>query len=139
MELGSPPSLETVTAVMTAIASTARPPAGISIRRTGGRRRPPNEGRGRRERRGKPAAARSSSSAANSGRGVGRSARSSAASWSSLGVSIAGLPQLGHGAVQLRAGVGLADAEHPGDLTVFQAGEELERDQLALARLQPLQ
>ena len=68
---------------------------------------------------------------------AGRAA--SAASWSSLGVSIAGLPQLGHGAVQLGAGVRLADAEHRGDLGVGEAGEELERDQLALARLEALQ
>ena len=36
--------------------------------------------------------------------------------------------------MQLGAGVRLADAEHGGDLGVAEAGEELERDQLALAR-----
>ena len=38
------------------------------------------------------------------------------------------------GAVQQRAGVGDADAEHRGQLGVVEAGVELERDQLALAR-----
>src|SRR3954451_3551045 len=90
-------------------------------------------------RRGKPAAARSSSSAANCGRGVGRRAWRSAINWSSLSGSIAGLPQLGHGSVQLGPGVRLARPENLGDLGVGETGEELERDQLALARLQALQ
>ena len=47
-----------------------------------------------------------------------------------------GLPELGHGAVQLGAGVGDAHAEDRGDLGVVQAGVELQRDQLALARLE---
>src|SRR5690349_3799511 len=130
-----------MTAVVTAIASTAMPPAGISSRRGGIARRRLKEGQRSRERRGKPAATRSSSSAANWGCGVGRSARRSSASRSSLslGVSIAGLPQFGHCPVQAGAGVRLADAEHSGDLTVLQAGEELERDQLALGWIQLLQ
>src|SRR4051794_11616812 len=120
---------------MTAIATTASPPAGISRRLAG------SDGRLSlsRERRGKPAAACSSSSAANCGRGVGRRAWRSAISWSSLFGSIAGLPQLGHGSVQLGAGIGFAEAEDLGDLGVGEAGEELERDQLALGRLQALQ
>ena len=93
--------------------------------------------RGRLGRRGKPAAARSSSSAVNSGRGVGRSSRSSVNRVSSSNRSIEGLSQLGHGAVDAGAGVRLADPEDRGDLGVAEAGEELERDQLALACLQP--
>src|SRR3954454_25230255 len=120
---------------MTAIATTASPPAGISRRLAG------SDGRLSlsRERRGKPAAACSSSSSANCGRGGGRTAWRSAISWSSLLGSIAGLPQLGHGSVQLGAGVRLAEAEDLGDLGVGEAGEEFERDQLALARLQALE
>ena len=38
------------------------------------------------------------------------------------------------GAVELGAGVGGADAEHRGDLGVVEAGVELERDDLAVAR-----
>src|SRR4051812_2638746 len=120
---------------MIASAASAPPPTN--------RRRgciPPRRGRrGSRERRGKPAAARSSSSAANCGRGVGRRAWRSAINGSSLSGSIAGLPQLGHGSVQLGAGVRLARAEDLGDLGVGEAGEELERDQLALGRLQALE
>src|SRR6185312_6653972 len=86
--------------------------------------------------RGKPAAARASSSAANSGRGVGRSSRSSANRVSSSNRSIEGLSQLGHGAVQAGVGVGLADPEDGGDLGVAEAGEEFERDQLAVARFE---
>src|SRR3954454_1063739 len=99
---------------MTAIAIAASPPAGIS------RRLADSDGRLglSRERRGKAAAARSSSSAANCGRGVGRSAWRSAISWSSLFGSIAGLPQLGHCSVQFGAGVRLAEAEDLGDLGV---------------------
>src|SRR5215212_3643480 len=120
---------------MTAIATTASPPAGISKRLAGSDGRL-GLSRERRERRGKPAAARSSSSAANCGRGVGRRAWRSAISWSSLFGSIARLPQLGHGSVQLGAGVRLAEAEDLGDLGIGETGEELERDQLALAGLE---
>jgi len=48
-----------------------------------------------------------------------------------------GLPELGHCAMQLRARVRDADAEHRGDLGVVQPGVELERDQLALVRAEP--
>jgi hypothetical protein len=73
-------SLEATTAAATAIARIATPPAGISRRRGFTERKRVSGSRVSRERRGKPAAARPSSSAANSGRGVGRSARRSAAS-----------------------------------------------------------
>ncbi len=52
---------------------------------------------------------------------------------------MAGLPQLGHRAVQERAGVRLADADQLRDLGVGEAGVELQRDQLALARVERLQ
>src|SRR6476646_8697821 len=126
-------------AVVTAIARIATPPAGISSFRGCIDRSRSNGVHRQCVRRGKPAAARWSSSAANSGRGAGRRAWRSAISWSSLGVSIAGLPQLGHCAVKLGAGVRLAQAEHLGDLGVGEAGEALERDQLALAWIEPLQ
>ena len=67
-------------------------------------------------------------------RGAGRSSRSAAASSvSSLKGFIACLPQLAHRSVQPGAGVRLGDPEHDRDLGVGEAGEELERDQLALA------
>ena len=52
---------------------------------------------------------------------------------------IACLPQLGDGSVEPGAGVRLGQPEHGGDLGVGEAGEELERDQLALgaARASP--
>ena len=89
--------------------------------------------------RGKPAAARASSSRAHVGSGRGGSSRSSAPSSSSSGGRVSGavidgLPELGHGAVEERAGVGGADAEHGGDLGVVEPGVELQGDHLAVAR-----
>src|SRR3954453_12986749 len=71
---------------------------------------------------------------AQAGAGSGRAARTSASR--SKGSGIEGLPELVHGAVDERAGVGHADADQLGDLGVGQLGVVLERDQLALARAQ---
>ena len=95
----------------------------------------------RRGGRGKPAAARVSSSRAHAGSGRGGSSRSSSPSSASSGGRVSGAvidgpPELRHGAVELGAGVGDADAEHGGELGVVEPGVELERDQLALARRQ---
>src|SRR5262249_43966180 len=86
-----------------------------------------------RERRGKPAATRSSSRLAKSSRGVGRASASAVARspWS-LERSIACLPQFVHRPVEPGADVRGADARYAGDLAIGEAGEELERDQLAL-------
>src|SRR6476469_3938067 len=85
----------------------------------------------------KPVATSASSSAAKSGRGSGRSSASALEMSSySLERSIACLPQLDHGSVQLGAGIRLAGAEHTGDLFIGEPGEELEGDQLTLARLE---
>ena len=116
--------------------------AGESSRRRGGSRPQPLDADARsadaagRERRGKPAAARSSSSAANSGRGVGRSA-------AQLGDQLVVVPKGLHrmppsawsrlGAAWCRRSTRRCRATR-GDLGVGEAGEELERDQLALAR-----
>src|SRR3954453_7687995 len=105
-----------------------------------------------------PRSARSSSERAKAGPGTGRSSRratarparsarsgstgrparaSSSAASSRVKVSVIdGLSQLLDGAVQERAGVGERDAEDGGELGVVEAGVELQRDQLALARRQ---
>ena len=69
-------------------------------------------------------------------RGAQRAQRHGQVGVVSIGAHRAGLPQLGHRPVQPGAGVRLADAEHLGDLGVGEAGEELERDQLALGGAQ---
>src|SRR3954470_2195732 len=105
-----------------------------------------------------PRSARSSSERAKAGPGTGRSSRratarparsarsgstgrparaSSSAASSRVKVSVIdGLSQLLDGAVEERAGVGERDAEDGGELGVVEAGVELQRDQLALARRQ---
>src|SRR4051794_18679365 len=75
----------------------------------------------------KPSPTRASSRAAHVGSGAGRTSRRSI---SRSGID--GLPELGHGAVQERAGVGRGDAEDGGDLGVGEAGVVLERNQLAV-------
>src|SRR4051794_19138017 len=81
---------------------------------------------------GNRSATRRSSFPTQAGAGSGRTARTSASR--SKGSGIEGLPELGHGAVDERAGVGHADADQLGDLGVGELGVVLERDQLALAR-----
>ncbi len=49
---------------------------------------------------------------------------------------MAGLPQLRKGPMQLGASVGLRGAEHTGDLGVGEPAHELERHQVALARIE---
>src|SRR5262245_41397790 len=70
---------------------------------------------------GKRATTRASSLAAQAGSGTGRMSRRSI---SRSGID--GLPELGHGAVQERAGVRGADAEDLGDLGVGEVGVVLE-------------
>src|SRR5262249_50272523 len=57
----------------------------------------------------------------------------------SLERSIACLPQFVHRPVEPGADVRGADARYAGDLAIGEAGEELERDQLPLARLEPIE
>src|SRR4051812_1135162 len=82
--------------------------------------------------RGKPWATFESSRAAHAGSGAGRTSRRSI---SRSGID--GLPELGHGAVQERAGVRRADAEDVGDLGVREVGVVLERDHFAVLGGQP--
>src|SRR5690349_3042803 len=83
---------------------------------------------------GKRAATRASSFWTQAPSGTGRTSRRSI---SRSGID--GLPELGHGAVQERAGVRGADAEDLGDLGVGEVGVVLEGDQLAVPRGQPVQ
>src|SRR4051794_39175836 len=95
----------------------------------GGPPSPPPPGRGGEE---PPPPPRRSSFPTQAGAGSGRTARTSASR--SKGSGIEGLPELGHGAVDERAGVGHADADQLGDLGVGELRVVPERDQLALAR-----
>src|SRR4051812_30245124 len=147
-----PPSDERPTTTAT-ISSDAAASAGIQ--KLGSASRPRFE-RGF----GKPAATRRSSSAAKAGAGSGESARSArasscssrsrgssalarpSASASSMrarsvsGPVIASPPQLLHGAVQLRADVRLAHPEHPADLGIRKSCLELQRNEVAVARVE---
>src|SRR5262249_46782767 len=130
-------SREAIAKVTVATATSARAPAANArCQLESGRSHPLNRESGleerRGERRGKPAAARWSSSAAKAGPGSGRSERSAAASSASpisLKAFIACLPQLVDRSVQFGAGVRLGETEKRGDLGVAEAGEELQGDQ----------
>ncbi len=94
-------------------------------------------GRGATARTSRTSAASSASASAVPARAAS-SAASSASTAGSRGSRrrMAGLPEALDGAVHAGPGVRRRDPEHPGDLGVVEPGEELERDELAVARLE---